>query len=305
MKLSMILTGRNDNYGGRFRDRLDTTVRYNLREFQRHGIDCELVFVEWNPPRDRELLAHAVTQEFPEAACFVVDHEVHRHICENRHIELYEYYAKNIGAARAAGDWLLVTNPDIVFGQDVFETLATGALDETTMYRASFARIHELSEMAQAEAVDLDQTAPFHRHAGDFICCHRRLFDQVGGFREDLPFTNTFKDALFCKAAFAATGKARKIGTVYHMEHERDNHARRRLEFDVDRIPLTPQSRYGLADICEAVTLAERVVQLKLRPEWRSAAAEKQLPEPVVPRHLRKLPKLVRILRNQFLRKSA
>ena len=68
MKVSVILTGRNDNYGGRFRDRLDSTVRHNLREFRRHGIDCELVFVEWNPPEDRELLAHAVAREFEGSA---------------------------------------------------------------------------------------------------------------------------------------------------------------------------------------------------------------------------------------------
>lgn len=304
MKVSVILTGRNDNYGGRFRDRLATTVRYNLSEFRRHGIDGELVFVEWNPPSDRELLAHVVTQEFEEAACFVVEHDVHRHICENRHIELYEYYAKNVGAARAAGDWLLVTNPDIVFGQDVIEYLAAGELDETTLYRSSFARIDDLSDMAQTQPIDLEQTAPFSGHAGDFICCHRRLFDQVGGFREDLPFTNTHKDSRFCEAAFLATGKAQRIGTVYHLEHERDNHARRRIAFRYDRVPLTPQSRYGLVDICEPKTLADRVVQLQLRPELREAAESKRLPEPVVPRHLRESFYYVRRFRDRFLRKA-
>lgn len=305
MKVSIIITGRNDNYGGQFTERLTSTVRYNLNEFQRHGIDCELVFVEWNPPEDRELLAHLVTKEHPSATCYVVDKLVHRHISENKHIQLFEYYAKNIGAARAKGDWLVATNPDIAFGKDIFEFFATAELDETTLYRASFARIHELSDMAQAEAIDLEQQAPFHGHAGDFICCHRRLFDQVGGFREDLPFTNTHKDSLFCWAAFAATGKAQKIGTVYHMEHGQDNQARRRIEYDLERVPLTPQSKYGSLDICEAETLAQRIVQLNLLPELRLAAQEKQLPEPVVPRRLRNLPKFVRRFRDQFFRKSA
>ena len=222
-----------------------------------------------------------------KALCVVVEHEVHRHICENRHIELYEHYAKNVGAAHASGDWLLVTNPDIAFGKDVLESFAAGRLNTTTLYRASFARINEIADMSWAQPTDLDQRPPFERHAGDFICCHRQFFDRVGGFREDLPFTNAHGDGLFTWAAYAMSKNAQKIGTVYHLEHGRDNLARRRLEYDLERVSLTPQSSYGLRDICESVTVAERVLEIKLRPELREAARAKILPEPVVPRHLR------------------
>lgn len=305
MKVSIILTGRNDNYGGQFTERLTTTVRHNLDNLEAHGIDCQLILVEWNPPEDRELLAHLVTKQHPAAKCYVVDNLVHRHVSENKYIELFEYYAKNIGLSQAEGDVLLITNPDIAFGEDVLEFLAAGEIDPNTLYRVSFARIHDLAEIADAIPIDLDQEVPFESYSGDFICGHRSLFQQVGGFREDLPFTNTHKDALFCRSAYRLTSKAKKIGTVYHMEHERFMQGRRRIEFDVDRVSLVPQASFGLGHITELSEIDDRIYRVNLLPELQQAARDKVIPEPIVPRSVRKLPKLIRKFRNRFLQKSA
>ena len=71
---------------------------------------------------------------------------------------------------------------------------------------------------------------------------------------------------------------AQKIGTVYHLEHGRDYLARRGLEYDLERVSLTPQSSYGLRDICESVTVAERVLEIKLRPSCAKRLARRFFP---------------------------
>ena len=53
--ISIILVGRNDNYGGNFEDRLFSTLDYNSRALSERGIEHEIVFVEWNPVPDEPL----------------------------------------------------------------------------------------------------------------------------------------------------------------------------------------------------------------------------------------------------------
>ena len=107
--ISIVIVGRNDNYGGDFEDRLLATARYNLDELEKRGIEVELIFVEWNPLADRPLLSERIAATFSRARCIVVDAAVHRLISQNRYIKVFEYHAKNVGAKRAKGDWLLLT----------------------------------------------------------------------------------------------------------------------------------------------------------------------------------------------------
>ena len=48
-KISIVITGRNDNYGGDFSARLQRCVSYNHQELTSHKIDSELIFVNYNP----------------------------------------------------------------------------------------------------------------------------------------------------------------------------------------------------------------------------------------------------------------
>jgi hypothetical protein len=44
--ISIILAGRNDNYGGNFENRLFSTLTYNLEQLDKAGVDYEVIFVE-------------------------------------------------------------------------------------------------------------------------------------------------------------------------------------------------------------------------------------------------------------------
>ena len=145
--ISIVIVGRNDNYGGDFEGRLFATTQYNLDALATRGIANELIFVEWNPLPDRPLLSHKVASAFEQAHCIVVDGVVHRHVSRNRHIAVFEYHAKNVGARRASGRWLLLTNPDNYFGRNILDFLEQGALDPDTLYRAPGDRVRPTSQL--------------------------------------------------------------------------------------------------------------------------------------------------------------
>lgn len=283
--ISVVIVGRNDNYGGDFEARLMETTEYNLNAFRTAGLDVELVFVEWNPIPGQPLLSNKVAEKFSEARCVVVGDGIHRLINQNRHIKVYEYHAKNVGAKRARGDWLLLTNPDNFFGADILSFLKTGAFDPDTIYRAGWINIANSSKVDDQSLVDAYafDKKPFCSASGDFIFCAKSLFDKIGGFREDLAFTNTHKDSIFCKSVYDLTNKAQKIGNTYHLTHGRDSASNRRIQFDWSKVPRVPQSEYGLDGAHVITEEIGQVVKLTLTSEMLKVANSKLPIEPIVP----------------------
>src|SRR5581483_3498466 len=79
----------------------------------------EVVFVEWNPPPDRELLSIELARKFDCLRAYVVAPEIHESICRNVHVPLLEYHAKNVGIRRALSPWIMATNADAAVGFDI------------------------------------------------------------------------------------------------------------------------------------------------------------------------------------------
>src|ERR687883_1324633 len=81
--VTAVVVGRNDDYMPDFRQRLEATVRWN----HEHLAD-EVIFVEWNPPPERDLLAKELTRKFPFVRAYVVPPEIHDAVCHNPNIKL-------------------------------------------------------------------------------------------------------------------------------------------------------------------------------------------------------------------------
>ncbi len=283
--ISIIFVGRNDKYGGNFEKRLFATVGHNVNQLDKTGVDYEIIFVEWNPLLLRRLLSKKIARKFPKAKCYVVHHLVHRYICANRHIKVYEYYAKNIAAKYARGQWLLLMNPDDFLGRDIIEFLAKGQFDEQTLYRSGWINIVDYNDVDNPALEDQtkDDTPPYTIYSGDFVFCTRKLFESAGGYREDLPFTCTHKDSIFCFTTYEITRKARKIGNVYHVKHRHNRSRKRRIKYDLFKVPLIRQKTFGLSEITEKKQIADRIYKLQLIKPLCIRAIFKFLPEPKVP----------------------
>lgn len=136
--LSVVVASRNDGHGGDPLARLQALVDSFAAQCGRFGLDAELVVVEWNPPPDRPRLRDVVRApgRAPLAVRFIeVPPELHATLPFADVLPLFQMMAKNVGIRRSTGQFVLSTNIDIVFSNQLVEYLATRPLERGRMYR--------------------------------------------------------------------------------------------------------------------------------------------------------------------------
>jgi hypothetical protein len=137
--LSIVVAARNDNYGGDFLRRMQLFLSILATLSDRCGLRAELLIVEWNPPADRPPLRDSI--DWPcngnslDVGIVTVPEQVHRALPNAGKMPMFEYIAKNVGIRRAKGEYILASNPDIVFSQELFQYLASHRLRGDAFYR--------------------------------------------------------------------------------------------------------------------------------------------------------------------------
>jgi hypothetical protein len=236
--VSVVLTGRNDGYGGDFIERFFRTLRFNLQQFLARGITHELLFVEWAPPRGRSLLIERIFDDVPEldpAACswYVVDPRYHEALSLNPRLEYLEFPAKNVGIRRARGEFILTSNCDVFFGRRIVDVLERRALQPRVLYRAPR---HDIDLPAGCTAIDWSVledpgvlAGPAHRlrppfmgsATGDFVLLDRASWRDLRGFNEVYRVARIGIDRnVLVKAISLGIRIADIGGPVYHVNHE-------------------------------------------------------------------------------------
>ncbi len=137
--LSVVVTARNDDHGGNLKRRMQIFIDAFLAQAERHELNCELIITEWNPPPDRPRIVEAFAWPQQGGWCKVRIIEVPPHI-HRRHqwsdrLPLFQMIAKNVGVRRARGRYVLCTNIDLVFSDELMQFLASGRLDPHFLYR--------------------------------------------------------------------------------------------------------------------------------------------------------------------------
>jgi len=139
--ISFVVTARNDNYGGDFLYRMQAFVNVLLTLCERHCLNMELVIAEWNPPEDNPRLAQALKWPASPQYCKVriieVPEEVHKQLPKSDRMPLFEFIGKNVGVRRARGEYIIATNPDIIFSEDLISFLASARLLPNYFYRTT------------------------------------------------------------------------------------------------------------------------------------------------------------------------
>jgi hypothetical protein len=137
--LSVVATSRNDDHGGRLLHRMQVFIDGFIEQCKRHRLDAELILVEWNPPPERPRLAAALRWPSEPGPCRVriieVPPDVHRRFRFFDCLPLFQMIAKNVGIRRARGQFVLATNIDILFSDELMRFLASRRLDGGRMYR--------------------------------------------------------------------------------------------------------------------------------------------------------------------------
>lgn len=139
--LSIIVTTRNDNHGGDLLKRTKTFLNGLIIQCNRYKIKSELIFVEWNPPADRPLLKDVLPagkdNTFLKIRYIVVPAEIHQQYKFGESIPLYQMIAKNVGIRRAEGTFVLCTNIDLLFSNELMQYLSEKTLRNGSFYRAN------------------------------------------------------------------------------------------------------------------------------------------------------------------------
>ena len=174
--LSVVATARNDNHGGNLLGRMQIFVDAWINQAKRHNLPSELILVEWNPPAGKPKLAEALRWPVDSGPCTVriieVPAEVHNRFQFAAALPLYQMVAKNVGIRRARGEFVLVTNIDVVFSDEMVRFFAERKLRKGRLYRA------DRTDVATDVPVDgtLDEQIRYCRRHVIRLCARDGIF---------------------------------------------------------------------------------------------------------------------------------
>ena len=186
--LSVVATARNDNHGGSLLRRMQVFVDAWISQAKRHDLSSELILVEWNPPCDKDSLVRALQWPSDTGPCQVrvinVPAEIHNRYRHAAALPLYQMIAKNVGIRRARGEFVLVTNIDIVFPDELVQFLASRSLESGRMYRVDR---HDVMSDVPVEGTIEEQLDYCRKHIIR-ICAREGTFSITPeGFRQNQP----------------------------------------------------------------------------------------------------------------------
>lgn len=232
--LTLVFTGRNDDFGGDFNGRFFRALEFNHRHLTDAGISFEFVFVEWRPIAGRRYLAQELADTFPDIPpgalrSIVVDPTYHDALSLNPRVQFQEFIAKNVGSRRARGSFVLTTNTDIYLGRGVIDVLRSGVLKPGVLYRATR---HDLKGQCDTSNMDWDvledernwevvnhmKPPLFTNASGDFLLLDRETTHRLRGFNEVYRNAKIHMDGNFCLKAYASGVALVDLGVpVYHV----------------------------------------------------------------------------------------
>ena len=166
LHLSVVAVTRNDDHGGNMLGRMQYFVDGFIAQCSQHQLNAELILVEWNPPPDRPPLEEALTwpEDFGSAQVRIitVPPEVHARFAHSADLPVFQMIGKNVGIRRARGLYVLATNIDILFDDELVRYLRD-RLNPGTIVRADRYDV----------PADLPKNKPFEQVLAD---CRKRFY---------------------------------------------------------------------------------------------------------------------------------
>src|SRR5438045_9104446 len=99
-----------------------------IAQANRPHLPVELIMVEWNPPVDRPLLHNILPKpqhgDFLTSRYLSVPKSIHQRYKRANEIQLFQMIAKNVGIRSAKSEFILCTNIDLLFTDELFLILA-------------------------------------------------------------------------------------------------------------------------------------------------------------------------------------
>jgi hypothetical protein len=218
--VSIILTGRNDDFGGDFNIRLFRAIEFNHRHLSDRGIPHEFIFVEWRPVAGKPWLAEVLANRYPDLVphtltSYVADLAYHEAFSLNHKLQFQEFIAKNIGIRRCRGEYILTTNTDIYVSRGVLDVLERRALEPRVLYRVRRIDLKDdidcdpmewsvLEDPRNYDTINEIRPPCFTNASGDFLLLDRESYARLRGFNEVYRVAKVHMDSNFCLKAYSS-----------------------------------------------------------------------------------------------------
>jgi hypothetical protein len=297
--LSVVVACRNDDHGGDMLRRMQVSLGALVEQLERHGVDAELLLVEWNPPPGRPLASDRVrwperTRHVSVWRCLVAP-EIHRRFAHHECLPIHGAVAWNCGIRRARGRFVLPGTIDAVYSSELVCWLASGELEKDVLYRIDRSDVDrrvldcrtldELLEASERSVIrELRRRRLWDRYpglpplhfltSGDFQLMARERFHDLRGYAErDLASAHC--DTLLCFQAHASGVREVVLQPplrLYHIDHAGgfSERVRRRAPRGwqwLEKLPLSPRTRNRM------IAVAGRILGLRVRSEVRGVPA--------------------------------
>ena len=257
--LSIVVASRNDDHDGSLLHRMRVFFAVLSSQLSVLKIPTEIIIVEWNPPKYRpplkNILKLSKKNKFFSIKIITVPHKIHKLYEHNDRLNLFQFIAKNTGIRRAQGKFILSTNIDILFSNEIIRLLSRRSLKLNEMVRAiRFDVPDKIKENLETHKIlkwcsenklrgyypaktgiknvknillrrlGIDKSRPvlFTNACGDFTLMSRIYWDKVQGYPE-FPFHGVKIDGLLCYNAYFAGAKEQILSPekcIYHIEHK-------------------------------------------------------------------------------------
>ncbi len=265
--ISVIVVGRNDNYGGDFSKRLQITLDWNLSQLP----NAELIYVEWNQIKERPSDCEWIVKKYSNAKCYIVPNKMHNLVCSNSKMPMMEYFAKNLGIRKATSDWILMANADVFIGNDVIKNIHK--LNSDTVYGTHYVSIkwdgkpienyHQQNKKNIVTA--FSATNDLGSVVGNFILTHKKNWLKATGYDETLTNVRAGVDCNGLNQLLHLGLKPMVLGHHYHLDHpesiihgKNDTHGNHHF----NNVPYKNSDNWGFAN-CPLKQISERIWELQ------------------------------------------
>jgi hypothetical protein len=214
MKKTVVLTSRNDNYGGNLHKRTTMALTSLIENHD------EIIFVDWKTKNGEGVISN-IKHNLPHTN--KLKHvQVSKEFLKEKYPKIANYsmiesIGRNVGIRRATNDYIISTNIDIVttplldsiLKEDIFYTVPRRDVDES--FHLSFNDYNSLYESLwnnrdgyrTKERMDNDSDKwSLINCCGDYQIGHKNVWNKMKGFEESILFgcgidTNVMKKASF------------------------------------------------------------------------------------------------------------
>lgn len=137
--ISFVVATRNDDHGENMSNKNQYFIDRWAYLTNKFNLSCELVIVEWNPPEEHPKLIDQLKipklNNGQKIKFITIPNNIHKKFKNSDKLNFFQMIAKNVGIRKAEGEFILCTNIDIIFSDEIFEFFSKKKLNLKTIYR--------------------------------------------------------------------------------------------------------------------------------------------------------------------------